>query len=407
MQFFRTYFLVTVFLTLCLPFTAFAQWSPSNNSSTSNSIYRTGKVGVGLAVEPYAQLHVGLRQRASLPGQEVVLPPALRLERTIDASPFVLGGTFAWDFLPGRNLSIRLGDGASSSPVLSMNPNVLGVSGRALYLGYGVGNPAAQFKLAYSNDFRGYYLGFNGTEYGGNWRSPGAKVAIQSNGEGYLHFITGGSGDAIPFGQNQRLTITPEGTTIVGQNQENQVLRITAERNSILQFTGLDGRFEMLRNGAGDLEFWNGQNSTGTDTPPAMRLNTDGKLLIGTNLSPNVLNEGGDDEIDIANYRLYVEGGILTKEMRVRSVWADYVFEDDYRLLSLPLVKRYIEQNGHLHNTPSGAEIERVGLEVGDMMANQQEKIEEVFLHLIEMNEQIQALKKKNKELEDQIKMRQ
>lgn len=122
--------------------------------------------------------------------------------------------------------------------------------------------------------------------------------------------------------------------------------------------------------------------------------NEHGRVAIGTTDTP--ISLGADD---ISAYRLYVEGGILSREVRVRSTWSDYVFEPDYVLLSLPEVEAHIAEHGHLHNTPSGEEIEANGLELGGMMANQQAKIEELYLHLIDMHERIEALEAENARL--------
>lgn len=104
----------------------------------------------------------------------------------------------------------------------------------------------------------------------------------------------------------------------------------------------------------------------------------------------------GADNLDISHYRLYVEGGILTEEVRVRNDWADYVFQEDYALKSLTEVEQFIDQNGHLHNVPSAAQVEDEGFEIGDMTKVQQEKIEEIFLHIIEMDKRIKALEAEN-----------
>ncbi|MFT7452594.1 MAG: hypothetical protein ACI9VN_003329, partial [Patescibacteria group bacterium] len=112
-------------------------------------------------------------------------------------------------------------------------------------------------------------------------------------------------------------------------------------------------------------------------------------------------NLGG---VDISDFKLYVEGGILTKEVRVRTLWSDYVFYDDYELLPLEEVENHISEKGHLHNTPSGETVENSGLDVGGMMANQQEKIEEIYLHLIEMNKKVIALEEENKALKEKVK---
>ncbi|KGO88240.1 hypothetical protein Q765_04185 [Flavobacterium rivuli WB 3.3-2 = DSM 21788] len=101
-------------------------------------------------------------------------------------------------------------------------------------------------------------------------------------------------------------------------------------------------------------------------------------------------------------YRFFVKGGILAEEVRVRlqSGWADYVFANNYKLLSLKDTEKYIAANGHLPNMPSAAQVEDQGIEMGNIVKLQQEKIEELTLHLIEQNKQIEALKLQTTEIE-------
>ncbi|MDZ4702524.1 MAG: hypothetical protein SH848_01260 [Saprospiraceae bacterium] len=134
---------------------------------------------------------------------------------------------------------------------------------------------------------------------------------------------------------------------------------------------------------------------------PHMVVRKDGKVAIGTEQIPTLL--GSDN---IGAYRLFVEGGILSKEVRVRTLWSDYVFAPDYELRSLPDVAEHIVQHGHLHDTPSGEQIENSGLELGSMMANQQSKIEEIFLHLIEMDKRVKALEAENAQLKAALERR-
>lgn len=116
------------------------------------------------------------------------------------------------------------------------------------------------------------------------------------------------------------------------------------------------------------------------------------RLSIGTSNMPSSLGT-----FDLSDYKLYVCGGILAEEVLVPNVtWCDYVFEEEYKLTSLEEVKNHIEENGYLHNTPSAETVERDGLKIADMTINQQEKIEEIFLHLIEMNEELKRLKAEN-----------
>ena len=63
--------------------------------------------------------------------------------------------------------------------------------------------------------------------------------------------------------------------------------------------------------------------------------------------------------------------------------------------MPLQEVEQHIKEKGHLPNMPSAAEVEKDGIAVGDIITRQQEKIEELTLHLIEMHKKIEALEKK------------
>jgi hypothetical protein len=111
--------------------------------------------------------------------------------------------------------------------------------------------------------------------------------------------------------------------------------------------------------------------------------------------------------INVANYKLFVKGGILTEEIRVSlaTTWADYVFNKDYKLPTLQAVEKQIQDKGHLFNVPSAKEVATDGINLGEMSKIQQEKIEELTLYIIQQNKtneaQNIALKKQNKEIED------
>lgn len=118
-----------------------------------------------------------------------------------------------------------------------------------------------------------------------------------------------------------------------------------------------------------------------------------------TNLNPSIIPATG------TTYRLIVNGGILGTELFINNTaWCDYVFENDYQLTSLEEVDAHIQEKGHLHNTPSAQSIETAGgIEIGEMTRNQQEKIEEIYLHLIDLNKEIKKLKAENLELKSQL----
>ena len=73
--------------------------------------------------------------------------------------------------------------------------------------------------------------------------------------------------------------------------------------------------------------------------------------------------------------------------------WPDYVFEKDYSLMSLIETENYINENGHLPGIPSAESIQETGLDLGEMNRLLLEKIEELTLHVIEQQKEIDSLK--------------
>lgn len=81
----------------------------------------------------------------------------------------------------------------------------------------------------------------------------------------------------------------------------------------------------------------------------------------------------------------------------------DYVFEDDYELQSLQDIKEYISINKHLPEIPSALDISKKGIDLGDMNMKLLKKVEELTLHMIRIEEELQKLKKENSELKQSM----
>lgn len=98
-----------------------------------------------------------------------------------------------------------------------------------------------------------------------------------------------------------------------------------------------------------------------------------GRIYIGSN------NNLPPVSIPNSNYRLLVEGGILTEKVKVAlegtTNWADYVFADDYQLKSLKEVEAFIKENKHLPGIESAQELVENGLDLGEMQAKQMGEI--------------------------------
>ncbi|MGX6648963.1 hypothetical protein ACWCOP_13580 [Maricaulaceae bacterium MS644] len=70
----------------------------------------------------------------------------------------------------------------------------------------------------------------------------------------------------------------------------------------------------------------------------------------------------------------------------------DYVFEADYDLRTLAEVQAFIEENGHLPNVPSAADIAENGVNLSEMQMLLLEKVEELTLYTLAQQEQIDAM---------------
>ncbi len=102
--------------------------------------------------------------------------------------------------------------------------------------------------------------------------------------------------------------------------------------------------------------------------------------------------------------KLSVNGKIRAHEIKVEVTgWPDYVFEPNYRLQSLQHLKQYIKNHGHLPEIPKADVIEADGLSLGEMNKLLLKKVEELSLHLIEKDEQVQSLESRLQVIEQYL----
>ena len=95
-------------------------------------------------------------------------------------------------------------------------------------------------------------------------------------------------------------------------------------------------------------------------------------------------------------YRMSVDGKIMAEEVRVElsQNWPDYVFKPDYKLMPLDELSDEIKVLGHLPGVPAAHVVETDGFDLGEMNRILLEKVEELTLHIIDLNQQVQELKK-------------
>lgn len=91
--------------------------------------------------------------------------------------------------------------------------------------------------------------------------------------------------------------------------------------------------------------------------------------------------------VDDPDERLVVDGRIKAEEIRLEDVTpADYVFDEDYDLMSLDALKEHIRERGHLPGIAPGAQMEAEGVSVGRMQTRLLEKVEELMLYTIDQH---------------------
>jgi hypothetical protein len=96
-------------------------------------------------------------------------------------------------------------------------------------------------------------------------------------------------------------------------------------------------------------------------------------------------------------YELDVCGTIRAQEiiLELNTACPDYVFEPEYQLKSFEELRQFIEENGHLPDVPSAKETEENGISVSEMNMILLQKIEELTLYILDLEEQMTEMQKK------------
>ncbi len=68
-------------------------------------------------------------------------------------------------------------------------------------------------------------------------------------------------------------------------------------------------------------------------------------------------------------------------------------------------VESFIQKEKHLPGVASSKEIAENGLNLGEMQKTQMEKIEELYLHMIAMDKELNALKAENSNLKAKVEL--
>ena len=141
-------------------------------------------------------------------------------------------------------------------------------------------------------------------------------------------------------------------------------------------------------------EFFFDFNSISPDQTGVM--NVDGKIVCKEEIRVAEVNTNkvNSDEVNTK--------GITAKEINVEmNNAADYVFDEAYDLKPLDEVEAFVKSNKHLPGVPSASELKENGMNVSEMSNILLEKVEELTLHLIRLQKEVEQLREENNALKN------
>ncbi len=225
------------------------------------------------------------------------------------------------------------------------------------------------------------------------------KKLVLESGEG-AWFGASPAGTIIGYDNSKNLSIKAINDVQVSSYQQGNVLlqpdplngyvfvgtklgigtRNPSQKLDVIGDSKLDGNVYLSPN--------NGNVGVGTSTPN-YKFHVNGqsfisdKLIIGSSSTTT-------------NLKLDVNGAIRANEVKVSlDSGADFVFEPDYKLMSIGELSRFVNQNKHLPDVAPAVVMEEEGLDLSQMNVLLLQKIEELTLYIIELNERIAVLEEK------------
>jgi hypothetical protein len=152
-------------------------------------------------------------------------------------------------------------------------------------------------------------------------------------------------------------------------------------------------QIKLSNNNAGNRLVW-----SKTDGTEITGLTGDGSsnFMVLTNnierLRINKVGEVGIGKAPVAGVALNVFGIVRATEIKVEAQTADFVFESDYQLRPLEEVETFIQENKHLPDVPSAAQMDANGVNLAEMNKLLLMKVEELTLYVIQQQKQIDQL---------------
>lgn len=378
------------------------QWTISGTNIYNSN---TGNVGIGTTT-PGNKLHVngnatiGDAYDASSYGMLQIVRPASPADNKFHLSFLKYGVTGAGiGFVPSTN---ALGLWAASSstastPTLTISDNQ----------NVGVGLSIPQNKLHVVGNIASTWDA-SGTSFVQLW-SDNAIIWKQGSGHGRLRL--GSASNLAAASWSEKMSITDAGRVGIGTTSPVSILNVVGSaQNDGLWMAGTSvtkiallnnitaGAYNSLSQNGDNLLVWTGSTIDNADAGGlVIGPWTAGAGSVGNGIRITSSGNVGVGTVNPGPYKMVVEGMFGARKIKITQAlpWADYVFDDEYRLRTLEEVEQFIKNNKHLPEVPTTKEVEKEGLDLGNNQALLLKKIEELTLYAIQQDKKVNEFEKK------------
>lgn len=224
----------------------------------------------------------------------------------------------------------------------------------------------------------------------------------------------GSPGGTINYGKTARIGLT--NTTTGLTSADGGVLRMSGtnlalenlEQGNILISNGLTttfhgahgkvyvGTYSNYAVGASQLDLLARLNIQGTDNGLYIRTQSAGKYGVTIQMqgeTDNAINVYPSQSSTVANFRVKGSGEVYARKyITTLAAFPDYVFNDDYKLLTFSELRTYLSLNNRLPNMPSAIQVAEEGADLGELNRLLVEKVEELTLYILQLEKRTKLL---------------
>lgn len=181
------------------------------------------------------------------------------------------------------------------------------------------------------------------------------------------------------------------GTLGVGTGSPSQKIDVADGNILIEKNNGSTGEYDILTRG---INTWKLRSDATNNDPQFQIINNSTPFLDIDAGTGNVLI--GKTSQTNTSYKLDVNGNIRANQVTVNATGADYVFNPNYNLPSLDSLSEYIRVHHHLSGIPSAKEMQKDGMNVGEAYTKLLQKVEEMTIYLVKLQNEVNELKTEN-----------